>query len=146
MCNRSRVIHMHGLCALLGAATLLAGCAERRIRVTSQPSGARVWLNDQEIGRTPAEARFTFYGSYDLRLEHPGYEPYHAEHVARAPLYEYPGPDLVATALPVDLKSNIDWHVDLVPSPESTLEPAEARTQLMDRAAQLREQARTTGD
>lgn len=130
---------------MVGAACALAllGCAERRVRVTSEPPGARVWLNDQAIGRTPTEARFTFYGSYDLRLEHPGFEPYHAEHVARAPLHEFPGPDLAAAAYPGRIKHVVEWHVDLEPTPESVLEPGEARAHLVDRAASLREQTRT---
>lgn len=120
---------------------LLGGCAERRIRVTSEPAGARVWLNDEEIGRTPAEARFTFYGHYDVRLEMPGYEPYHAEHTARAPLHEYPGPDLVAAAAPTNIRHTVEWHIELTPTPETSAEPETARTELIDRAAGLRERA-----
>ena len=128
------------------AALLLPACAERRIRVTSDPAGARVWLNDEDIGRTPTEARFTFYGHYDLRLEAPGYEPYHAEHTAKAPFHEYPGPDLVATALPGDVRHTVEWHVELTPTPESAGDPETTRTQLVDRAAQLREQALSDPD
>jgi hypothetical protein len=125
------------------AALMLVGCAERRVRVTSEPAGARVWLNDQDIGVTPTDARFTFYGSYDLRLEMPGYEPYHAEHIAKAPLHEYPGPDLAAAAYPGQLKHVVEWNVVLEPTPESVLPAAEARSQLIDRAAALRERTRT---
>jgi hypothetical protein len=120
---------------------LLPACAERRIRVTSEPPGARVWLNDEDIGLTPTEARFTFYGHYDLRLEHPGYEPYHAEHTARAPLHEYPGPDLLTAAVPANIRHTVEWHVDLAPTPESSGDPEAARVELIDRAADIRERA-----
>ena len=55
-------------------ALLLAsvGCVERLITVRSQPSGALVYLNDEEVGRTPVTVPFTFYGYYDVRLEHEG--------------------------------------------------------------------------
>ena len=34
-------------CLLLAVAALaLPGCVDRKIRVTSEPPGARVWLND----------------------------------------------------------------------------------------------------
>lgn len=135
---------MRKAAAILLAPLLLTACAERHIRVTSTPPGARVWLNDQEIGRTPATASFTFYGHYDLRLEAPGYEPYNATHHAKAPLHEYPGPDLIAEALPATINNTVEWHVDLTPTPESTDAPDQVRTQLIDRAAQLREQAQTT--
>lgn len=127
--------------AMLLASVPLVGCAERRIRVTSEPPGARAWVNDEEIGVTPAEARFTFYGHYDLRLEKPGYEPYHAKHTASAPIHEYPGPDLVAAAVPANIRHTVQWHVDLTPTPETTAEPEAARTELIDRAAGLRERA-----
>lgn len=126
--------------------TLLPACAERRIRVTSTPPGARVWLNDEEIGRTPTEARFTFYGHYDLRLETPGFEPYHAKHTAHAPFHEYPGPDLIATAIPANISHTVEWHVDMAPTPETAEDPEAVRTELIDRAANLREQALSAPD
>ncbi len=58
--------------AVLAAAAGLTGCVERTITVTSDPSGALVYLNDTEIGRTPVTVPFTFYGTYDVRLEHDG--------------------------------------------------------------------------
>lgn len=127
--------------ALVVAVSLLPACAERRIRVTSEPPGARVWLNDEQIGRTPAEARFTFYGHYDLRLELDGHEPYHARHTAEAPFHEYPGPDLVAAAVPARIRHTVEWHVDLTPTPESSGDPEMVRLELIDRAGSLRERA-----
>ncbi len=49
-----------------------AGCVERTITITSDPPYALVWLNDEEIGRTPVTVPFTFYGKYDVRLIHEG--------------------------------------------------------------------------
>ncbi|MFB3120043.1 MAG: PEGA domain-containing protein [Stenotrophomonas maltophilia] len=40
--------------------------------ITSEPPGALVWLNDREIGRTPVDVDFEFYGRYDVRLHLPG--------------------------------------------------------------------------
>lgn len=57
-------------CLPLAALFVLAGCIERTITVTSKPAGALVYLNDEEIGRTPVTVPFTFYGVYDVRLEH----------------------------------------------------------------------------
>jgi hypothetical protein len=55
---------------VLGAATLLAGCVERTITINSEPQGALVYLNDEEVGRTPVSVPFLYYGTYDVRLEH----------------------------------------------------------------------------
>ncbi len=131
-----------GVCAVVGVCGLLAlsGCIERRIRVTSEPSGARVFLNDEPIGTTPCEARFTFYGTYDVRLELDGYESIHEARTARAPLHEYPGIDLVATALPVDFENIIEWDFAMVPVEETT-DPEGARDRLIERADELRGRA-----
>lgn len=56
----------------VAAALSLTGCIERLITVTSQPAGALVYLNDEEVGRTPVTVPFRFYGVYDVRLEHEG--------------------------------------------------------------------------
>jgi hypothetical protein len=134
-------------CAALGLVALLAlsGCVQRKIRVTSTPPGARVLLNDQEIGTTPVETRFTFYGGYDVQLIKPGYEHVHELRQAKAPLHEYPVIDLGATAAPTDVRHTVEWHFDLKPVAE-LIDPETAREDLLGRAADLREQARTSVD
>jgi hypothetical protein len=123
------------------AALLLPGCLERRIRVTSNPPGARVWLNDREIGRTPAEAAFKYHGDYDVRLEMPGFEPVHAGRRAGAPFHEWPGPDLVAAALPVEFENTIAWHFELEPALERAQTREAFEAGLLDRAEALRADA-----
>jgi len=79
------------------AALALAGCygqVQRTITIDSEPEGARCWLNDNEVGRTPVTVPFTWYGTYSVRLEHPGYEPLLAEATVRAPPFQWIGPDL----------------------------------------------------
>ena len=120
----------------------LGGCVERRIRVTSTPAGARVWVNDQQIGTTPVETRFTFYGGYDVRVELDGYEPIDELRRAKAPLYEYPGPDLIASALPHRFENIIEWHFDLQEVAEAS-DPEQAREDLLSRADELRRRALT---
>jgi len=98
---------------LLSVASLsMTGCLQRTISITSQPSGALVYLNDEEVGRTPLTVPFTYYGTYDVRLEHADAQPLWTTHKADAPLYDLPGPDLIAEAVPngnVELK----WHFDM---------------------------------
>lgn len=124
-----------GLAACLSGG--LGGCLERTIRVTSEPPGAMVWLNDVEIGRTPAEARFKFYGTYDVRLEMAGFEAVHEGREAAAPFYEYPGPDLVAAAIPARFHNRIEWHYVLEPA--RGLDSPEAEAAILERARGLRE-------
>tara|TARA_R110000868_G_scaffold119469_2_gene316848 strand:+ start:148507 stop:148896 length:390 start_codon:yes stop_codon:yes gene_type:complete len=125
------------LMMLVGAVGLLAmgGCVERRVKVTSEPSGARVWLNDEVIGVTPCEAGFKFYGKYDVRLALDGYKPVHEGRVMRAPIYEYPIVDLAATAVPVNFESVNEWHFVL----EAIDEEDRDREGLIGRAIEMRE-------
>lgn len=120
---------------LAGAAACAGGCLQRRIVVTSEPSGAVVWINDQEVGRTPVETGFTFYGDYDVRLRKEGYEPVSGARRARSPWYEYPGPDLVASAIPAPIRTTVRWHYVLTPLPPPTPEEREA---LRERAEAFR--------
>jgi hypothetical protein len=120
----------------LGVLITLGGCVERRVKVTSEPSGARVWLNDEAIGVTPCEAGFKYYGKYDVRLALDGYEPVHEGRVMKAPLYEYPIVDLAATAVPVKFESVNEWHFVLVESAEVVGD----RDDLIGRAVELRDQ------
>lgn len=127
----------------LALATLLslAACTpQRRITITSDPPGARVWLNDTEIGVTPASAAFKFYGAYDVRLELPGYEPLHVAKRANAPIQEQPGIDFLALLLPFEKKHEVTWHFPLTPSLEQTQTPEALESGLIDRARAMRSQ------
>lgn len=119
------------------------GCLKRTISITSEPAGALVWLNDVEVGRTPTQVDFTYFGVYDVRLDLAGYEPIITQRDAKAPVHEYPGIDLFAEIYPGTIETNIRWHFDLTPSPEATLPPEQVQSELLGRARRLRVQ--TTG-
>ena len=60
-----RTGHLHqrlSAFALTLGLLILSGCVDRTISITSTPSGALVYLNDEEVGRTPLVTPFTFYG------------------------------------------------------------------------------------
>ncbi|MEO0715493.1 MAG: PEGA domain-containing protein [Planctomycetota bacterium] len=121
-------------------AAALPGCVERRISITSEPSGALVRLNDVDVGRTPLETNFLYHGEYDVQLELDGYETTMTSRDADAPWWEYPPFDLGAELLPLRLDNVIKWHFDMVPVPESVLEPEVFEDELLDRARELRGQ------
>jgi hypothetical protein len=83
----------------------LPGCVRRTVTIDSQPQGAIVWLNDREVGRTPVDVDFVFYGTYDVRLVKEGYEPRLTYGRVRAPLWDMVGLDLAAELFPVPLHS-----------------------------------------
>jgi len=115
-----------------------AGCVQRTISITSEPAGALVWLNDEEVGRTPVAVPFRWYGTYDVRLEKDGFAPKWTTGEAAMPWWEWPGPDLVAEMIP-GAESKIAWHYELaeeVPAAEQDV-PA-----LIDRAEKMRLETR----
>jgi hypothetical protein len=131
-----------GLFASLAAALCvgsLTGCTDRRLRITSEPSGALVTVNDVEVGRTPVDAGFTYYGVYDVRVEKPGYSALRTKARARAPIYEYPPLDLITEAIPGRVETIIGWHFTLEPLPETTLSQEALSEQTIERAHTLRD-------
>ncbi|GIW74168.1 MAG: hypothetical protein KatS3mg103_0690 [Phycisphaerales bacterium] len=128
-CRRSSA-----LAAALGLGVLaMIGCARRSIVITSQPPGALVTLNGVEVGQTPVEVGFRFYGQYDLRLRKAGYQPLTASPWAIAPWYEYPPIDLLL--LPVPIRTTVRWHYELTPAAVEQ----EADQALVERAEQMRQ-------
>ena len=117
---------------LTGLMILSVGCVQRRITITSEPAGALVHLNDQEIGRTPVTVPFTFYGVYDVRLEKDGYAPLWTEQKAKMPPWDAPIIDLAFEMVP-DGEVHLEWHYVL----EEKGDVDEAA--LIERAEQLRE-------
>lgn len=61
-----------GRCArfvlLIGALAALPGCVERVLLVRSDPPGARVFLDGEDVGTTPARIPFEFYGTRELMV------------------------------------------------------------------------------
>jgi len=114
-----------GLCAL-------GGCAQRIIRIESDPSGALVHLNDREVGRTPVEVEFTYFGIYDVRLTKDGYQPLMTSAEAETPVHELPVIDIFA-GLFLQPTTRVEWSFDLSPAETD----ADA---VIDRARRLRSQ------
>lgn len=124
--------------ALTGAVLALAGCRTRTLEINSDPPGALVWLNDEQVGRTPLETDFVFYGEYDVRLHLDGYVPVSTHANAAAPLSEQPGIDFFTQPFPG--RSTTQWNFLLQPLPE-TLDQKGAEEAAYARAKAFRERA-----
>jgi hypothetical protein len=125
---------MHQARTSLALAMILAvcaGCVRRVIDITSDPPGARVWVNDREAGRTPCSIEFTHYGRYDVRLRREGYEPVVGFGDADAPVWDFVGADLVSEVLPARLESRVQWHFTMIPTDRD-------EASLIQRARQMR--------
>jgi PEGA domain len=130
------------LLLIVAACLLSVGCIQRTISITSEPAGALVYLNDEEVGRTPVVVPFTFYGVYDVRMEAEGYHPLWTQQRAKAPWWETPGIDLMAEAVPRG-KAELQWHFTMDEQPPAEEVDADL---LLDHAKQLRATTMRAGD
>jgi hypothetical protein len=63
------------------------GCVQRRLIVRSQPEGAFVKIDGQQIGYTPVSVPFTYYGTRDVQLEKDGFKTVKVQQRVRPPWY-----------------------------------------------------------
>ena len=50
------------------------GCASRTITINTEPEGAKVFVDSQEMGISPCTFPFTYYGTRHIALEKEGYQ------------------------------------------------------------------------
>ena len=118
-----------------------SGCVERLIKVTSNPPGAAVWLNDREVGTTPVSVPFTWYGEYSLALRKHGYESVITSREAKTPVYELPVFDFISECIvPFTFKDHHEWHYEMTENSETD------KNKLIIRAERMRIQAQTKQD
>ena len=120
------------LVALVILCMVCYGCVKRTITIDSEPQGALVYLNDEEVGRTPTTVPFLWYGVYDVRLMKEGYETLSVGKEAKAPWYDQPIIDVVTEMLPGTTEVELKWDFELELSGEVGEE------YLIDHANQLR--------
>jgi len=88
-------------CWVVGGVFLFfaGGCIERTVSINTEPPAASVFLNDQEVGKSPVRVPFTWYGDYDIVIRKPGHKTIHTNHRIRTPWYQYPLIDIVAECM-----------------------------------------------
>ncbi len=124
--------------AVCGMLLLIApvGCVRRTLTVRTEPDGARVFLNDQEVGTSPVSVDFLWYGDYDVIIRKQGYETLKTHHKIDPPWYQIPPMDFVAEIL-VPFEIHDEREVAFTLQPAEEIDP-EA---LLQDALELREQA-----
>ena len=124
--------------AVLGTFLIAStSCVERILQVRSDPSGAVVYVNGEEVGTTPMDRPFTFYGTVEVALRAKGHFSHRELKVLEPPWYEM---------FPLDLFSEmfVPWRMRDVHAVEVILKPSPTevteaqRADLEKRSAELR--------
>lgn len=130
-----------GKCNLYGliivsliASLLLAGCVERKLTINTEPRGALVTLNDEEIGESPVTVSFNWYGDYCVRIEKEGFETLNAHRELKGPWYDKFPFDFFAMLNPKRTVDSYEWTFELAPQKQPT------REELIRDAEKLKEQ------
>ncbi|MHC4460293.1 MAG: PEGA domain-containing protein [Planctomycetota bacterium] len=116
------------------AATILGGCVERNLTINTQPQGALVVLNDEEIGTSPVTVSFEWYGDYDVRISKEGFETLKTHRNLKAPWYDNFPFDFFAWLNPERIVDEYEWTFDLAPK------KVISREALIQNAEELKEQ------
>jgi len=113
------------------------GCVQRRMTIRSNPPGALVYVDDYEIGTTPASTSFTYYGTRKIRIVKDGYETLTVMQRFDPPWYEFFPIDFVSeNVVPWELRDTRTIDFQLVPQ---RVVPTE---QLLQRGENLRQRRR----
>lgn len=106
----------------------------------TEPPGAVVRVNGDEVGTSPVAWRFEHYGTVRVETELAGYEPESRDVHLRAPWYEKPGIDFFADVL-APWRIRDDHEVQLKLSPEKKVDVEREIRDLSAAARALREEA-----
>ena len=118
-------------CILLVAA---AGCVERKLTINTDPAGAQVFLNDEEIGVSPVTASFNWYGDYNVTIRKQGCVTLQTHRKLQAPWYDgFPFDFVVQDIYPGRIVDQYEWSFDLKPQKEI------GRQELIKDAEQLKQ-------
>lgn len=123
-----------------GVAMGMSGCVERELIATSEPSGALVSLNNEEISRTPLGREFQWYGYYDATVQAEGHETLKTVTPVVAPPWLWFPLDLVMEVLPVTIRDVHRVHYKLTPTLAETVEPKS----MINRARSLQTQLQSS--
>jgi len=96
------------------AIIVLTGCVERELTIDTEPQGALVELNDEQIGISPVTVSFNWYGDYCVRIRKEGYETLNTNRMLKGPWYDYFPFDFFAQIVnPNRIVDSYEWTFEL---------------------------------
>jgi len=131
-------MHLRSVSLFLVAAVavvLCCGCVERQLTINTEPQGALITLNDEQIGVSPVTVSFNWYGDYRVRAGKEGFETLETHRELKAPLHDrFPFDFFMNVLYPGRIVDEYEWTFELPPRQDLT------REQLLEQADALRTQ------
>ena len=126
---------------MAGVCAAQSGCVERTMRIQTNPPGALISVNDEEVGPSPAKFTFLWYGKYEIVARKEGFQATRVTYETPMPWYQIPPMDTFSESF-VAGTIHDDHNVPMI-----ELAPAESPTvgELVDRAVELRQRSQKTG-
>lgn len=119
--------------AIVLFAFLSGGCVERNLTINTEPQGALVTLNDEEIGTSPVTVSFNWYGDYNVRLTKEGFETLNTHRELKGPWYDrFPFDFFAQIVNPNRIVDSYEWTFEL--EEKKPVDPQ----QLIEQAMQVR--------
>ena len=113
---------------------ILGGCVERKLTIRTEPPGAMVVLNDEEIGESPVTVGFSWYGDYCVRISKEGYQTLDTHQQLEGPWYDdFPFDFFAEIVNPRKIVDSYEWTFELSPMPPVS------RDELIRTAEQMKE-------
>ena len=111
--------------AVFGAAAIVLsiapGCVKRRYTIRTDPPGALVYVNGEEVGSTPVSKSYTYYAPREIVLVADGYKTEKILQDFPAPWWDNALTDFFSeNLLPVTLRDERDFAYRMVPSENSS--------------------------
>ncbi|MHC4622891.1 MAG: PEGA domain-containing protein [Planctomycetota bacterium] len=131
-CNLSKL-----LAVVLTTCLFLVGCVERQLTINTEPQGALVVLNDEEVGTSPVTVAFNWYGDYNVRISKEGFETLKTHRELKGPWYDgFPFDFFAQLILPDRIVDSYEWTFELEEKKHIT------REELIRSARELRNQVK----
>jgi hypothetical protein len=131
------------LTALLPLAGGLGCGVQRTLQIETDPPGALVYLNGDEVGRTPMRKEFVWYGTYDVVIRKEGYETLVKPTEVWAPWWQLPPIDFLAELIPGPPVDNHEVRYRLKPVGEQQTDPAQILARAVETRGMLRRSRHT---
>lgn len=127
--RKYNIVFLTAFCLL--SSIFLCSCVERQLTINTEPQGAMVVLNDEEIGISPVTVSFEWYGDYNVRISKDGFETLDTHRKLKGPWYDGFPFDFFTLLNPEKKVDSYEWTFELSPEQEPDREELIRKAQVL---------------